>query len=137
MFGGMFGKNLDILAREMDVSILRRSVIANNIANSDTPEFKRSEVTFESQLKRALDSEKVVPFPQYITDRRHIAFQKPMDYRQVAPQRLLDYLTESKNNGNNVDIEQEGMDSLENELLYNTLAQVISAEISRVNVVLK
>ncbi len=137
MFGGMFGKNLDILAREMDVSALRRNVIANNIANADTPEFKRSEVTFESQLKRALDSEKVVPFPQYITDERHIAFQKPLDYRQVKPQRLLDYLTESKNNGNNVDIEQEAMDSLENQLLYNTMAQVITSEISRVNVVLK
>jgi flagellar basal-body rod protein FlgB len=137
MFGGSFGKNLDILTREMDVSILRRSVIANNIANSDTPNFKRSEVTFESQLKRALDSEKVVPFPQYITNERHIAFDKPMDYRQVKPQRLLDYLTESKNNGNNVDIEQEGMDSLENELLYTTIAQAISAEIARVNVVLK
>ena len=137
MFGGSFGKNLDILAREMDVSILRRSVIANNIANSDTPNFKRSEVTFESQLKRALDSEKVVPFPQYITNERHIAFDKPMDYRQVKAQRLLDYLTESKNNGNNVDIEQEGMNSLQNELLYTTLAQVISAEIGRVNVVLR
>jgi flagellar basal-body rod protein FlgB len=79
----------------------------------------------------------VVPFPQYITNERHIAFDKPMDYRQVKPQRLLDYLTESKNNGNNVDIEQEGMDSLENELLYTTIAQAISAEIARVNVVLK
>ena len=137
MFGGMFGRNLQIITREMDVSVLRRNVISNNIANADTPNFKRSVVNFESQLKRALDSEKVVPFPQYLSDVRHIAFDKPMDWREVGPRRVLDYLTEAKNNGNNVDIEEEGMDSLTNQLLYTTLAQAISSEFGRVNIVLK
>jgi len=137
VFAGAFGKNLDILKREMDVSVLRQNVISNNIANSDTPNFKRSVVNFESQLKRALDSEKVVPFPQAITNERHIAFDKPMDWRAVAPRRVLDYLTESKNNGNNVDMEEEGMNALTNQLLYTTLAQVVSSEIQRVNIVLR
>jgi flagellar basal-body rod protein FlgB len=137
MFGGMFGKNLEILTREMDISVLRRDVIANNVANADTPNFKRSVVNFESQLKRALDSEKAEAFPQYVTDSRHIAFDKPMRWQDVGPRRVLDYLTEAKNNGNNVDIEEEGMDSLNNQLLYTTLAQVISSEFQRVNIVLK
>ena len=137
MFGGMFGKNLEILTREMDVSVLRRDVIANNVANADTPNFKRSVVNFESQLKRALDSETAERFPQYLTDRRHIVFDKPMDWRDVSPRRVLDYLTEAKNNGNNVDIEEEGMDSLNNQLLYTTLAEVVSSEFARVNIVLK
>jgi len=137
-FSGAFGRNLEILTREMQVSTLRRNVIANNIANAGTPNFKRSDVNFESQLKRALDSEKrASPFPQFITDPKHIAFDKPMDWRQVKPRRVLDYLTETKNNGNNVDIEQEGMDSLNNQLLYTTLAQVISSEFQRVNLVLR
>lgn len=137
-FSGAFGRNLEILTREMEVSTLRRNVIANNIANAGTPNFKRSDVNFESQLKRALDSEKrVSDFPQFITDPKHIAFDKPMDWRQVRPRRVLDYLTEAKNNGNNVDIEQEGMDSLNNQLLYTTLAQVISSEFQRVNLVLR
>lgn len=137
VFAGAFGKNLDILKREMDVSVLRQNVISNNIANSDTPNFKRSVVNFEAQLKRALDSEKVVHFPQAITNERHIAFDKPMDWRSVAPRRVLDYLTESKNNGNNVDMEEEGMNALTNQLLYTTLAQVVSSEIQRVNIVLR
>ncbi len=136
-FAGAFGKNLDIMKREMDVSVLRQNVISNNIANSDTPNFKRSVVNFESQLKRALDSEKIVPFPQSITNERHIAFDKPMDWREVSPRRVLDYLTEAKNNGNNVDIEEEGMNALTNQLLYTTLAQVVSSEIQRVNIVLR
>jgi flagellar basal-body rod protein FlgB len=137
MFGGSFGKNLDIITRELDVSVLRRNVIANNIANADTPNFKRSTVSFESQLKRALDSEKVAPFPTLMTDPRHIPFDRPMDYRDVTAKRTLDYLTESKNNGNNVDMEEEGMESLNNQLLYSTLTQVISSEIQRVNIVLR
>ena len=137
-FSGAFGRNLEILTREMEVSTLRRNVIANNIANAGTPNFKRSDVNFESQLKRALDSEKRgSDFPQFITNPRHIAFDKPMDWREVRPRRVLDYLTEAKNNGNNVDIEQEGMDSLNNQLLYTTLAQVISSEFQRVNLVLR
>jgi flagellar basal-body rod protein FlgB len=137
MFGGSFGKNLDIISRELDVSTLRRNVIANNIANASTPNFKRSTVSFESQLKRALDSEKAEPFPTLMTDPRHIPFDRPMDYRQVTPRRTLDYLTETNNNGNNVDMEVEGMDSLTNQLLYSTLTQVISSEITRVNIVLR
>ena len=137
MFGGMFGKNLGILTREMDVSVLRGNVIANNVANVNTPNFKRSFVNFESQLKRALDSEKAARFPQYVTSDRHIVFDKPMDWEDVGPRRVLDYLTEAKNNGNNVDIEEEGMNALNNQLLYTTLAQVVSSEFQRVNIVLK
>jgi flagellar basal-body rod protein FlgB len=136
--GGSFQRNLEFLNREMNVATLRRNVIANNIANANTPNFKRSDVNFESQLKRALDSEKTtLPFRPFITDPKDIPFDKPMDWRQVRPRRVLDYLTEAKNNGNNVDIEQEGMDSLNNQLLYTTLAQVISSEFQRVNIVLR
>ncbi|MGA2977457.1 MAG: flagellar basal body rod protein FlgB [Spirochaetia bacterium] len=137
-FSGAFGRNLELLTREMAVTTLRRDVIANNIANADTPNFKRSDLNFESQLKRALDSEKTLgSFPQYLTNPKDIVFDKPLDWRQVRPVRVLDYLTEAKNNGNNVDIEQEGIDSLNNQLMYTTLAQVISSEFQRVNIVLK
>jgi flagellar basal-body rod protein FlgB len=137
-FSGAFGRNLELLTRELEVATLRRNVIANNIANANTPNFKRSDVNFESQLKRALDSEKAAPaFPEFLTDPRHIPFNRPIDWKSVQPRRVLDYLTEAKNNGNNVDIEQEGMDSLNNQLIYTTLAQVVSSEFQRVNIVLK
>lgn len=67
-----FGKNLDILQRTMDVSTIRQDVIANNIANADTPNFKRTVVNFEAQLKRALDSENSRKMPAAMTNERHI-----------------------------------------------------------------
>ena len=137
MISGRFAKTVDLLKRGLDVSVLRRGVIANNIANAETPNFKRTVLNFESALKRALDSEKVQPPRQFVTDSRHIPFYQPIDYRIVRPRLVLDYLTTAKNNGNNVDIEEEGMLALQNQLLYQTMAQAISSEFSRVNLVLR
>ncbi len=133
-----FGKTLDIIQREMDVSVLRREVIANNIANADTPNFKRSVVNFESQLKRALNSEKPNGnLEAKMTSSRHIPFYRQIDYRTVGPRRVLDYLSTSDNNGNNVDLEQEMMNSLNNQLEYQLLTQALTSQFQRVNLVLK
>ena len=43
-----------LLEKGLDTESLRRKVIANNIANVDVPHFKRSEVNFESELKRGI-----------------------------------------------------------------------------------
>jgi flagellar basal-body rod protein FlgB len=137
IFAGSFGKSLEIMTRELDVAALRQNVIANNIANADTPNFKRSVVNFESQLQRALESERAPKFPQLVTDPRHIPFDRPMDWMQVKPRRILDYLTEAKNNGNNVDIEEEGTNALTNQLLYTTLTQALTSQIQGVNIVLR
>jgi flagellar basal-body rod protein FlgB len=137
MFSGAFGRNLDMVTKELDVSVLRRNVISNNVANSDVPNFKRSDVNFEAQLKRAVDSEKTDAFPTRTTRERHIDFEKPTDWRTVQPRRVLDYLTESKNNGNNVDAEEEGMAALNNQLSYTTLVTAITSEFQRINLVLK
>lgn len=133
-----FGKTVDLLQRTMDVSVLRRSVISNNIANAETPNFKRSTVNFESQLKRALDSENQVIQPEaLVTDPRHIRFNIPQSYQDVGPKRVLDYLTTSKSNGNNVDIEQEMMDGQQNQMQYTLMAQAVNNEFNQINIILR
>ena len=132
-----FGKTLDILHRTMDVTVLRRQVIADNIANSDTPHFKRSTVNFESELKRALESQRIKKLPARLSDPRHIPFERVRDYREVVPRKVLDYLTTSKNNGNNVDLEEEMMLSLSNQLNYDLLGRVVANQFSQLNIVLR
>jgi flagellar basal-body rod protein FlgB len=122
----------------MDVSLLRRSVIANNLSNSEVPNFKRSEVNFESELKRALESEKTrPPIEMARTDPRHIANWQARDYRDVQPRRVVDFNTASNNNGNNVDVDHELMAGLENQMLYTLLAQAAAFEFNQVNLVLR
>lgn len=48
--------NLPLLTRSMDASMLKNRVISNNIANVTTPGYRRVEVAFEDELRRALDS---------------------------------------------------------------------------------
>ena len=136
--GNSFGKSLEILHRTMDATTLRRRVIADNIANADTPNFKRSDVNFEAFLKRALESEKNKPVLEMaVTDEQHIPNYRPTDYRDVAPVKYFDYLSTTDNNGNNVDLEQEGMLALENQMNYELMVSIVANQFSQVNSVLK
>lgn len=138
MIANDFSKNVDILQRAMDAATLRREVISNNIANAGVPNFKRTVVNFESELKRALDSESSRPaLPLATTDEKHIPNWRARDYRDVEPRRVLDYLTTSKNNGNNVDPEEELTLAMQNQLMYTLLAQAQAFEFSQVNLVLR
>ena len=137
MFSGSFGRTVDLMRRGMDVAVVRRNVIANHLATAETPEFKRTVVNFESELARALASERVKPPVQFLSDPRHIPFYQPRDYRSVRPRQVLDYLSTAKNNGNNVDVEEEGMLAQQNQLLYQTLATAIGAQYNLVNLVLR
>lgn len=135
--GTTFGRNVDLLHRTMDVSLMRQAVIANNIANVNTPNFKRTSVNFETQLKHALSGGQPPRLQAALTNEKHIPFFRAPDYREVMPRRMLDYTTTAKNNGNNVDIEVESMDLLNNQLAYQMMARSVTDVFQRVNLVLR
>ena len=133
-----FEKTIDLLHRAMDAQSIRRNVIANNIANADVPDFKRSEVNFESELKKALETEKQRPALELtLTNPKHIPNWRERNYQEVEPRRVLDYISASKNNGNNVDAEQELMLSVQNEMSYVLFAEAVNYEFSQINLVLR
>ncbi|HOK00910.1 MAG TPA: flagellar basal body rod protein FlgB [Spirochaetota bacterium] len=130
MFEGssMMGTNY-ILEKSLDVESLRKKVIADNVANVDVPHFKRSEVNFESELKRALDNNKYTNenrVPALITDNRHIPFFVERDIKSVQPRINLDYSTSMRNDGNNVDIEKEMVDAAKNKMRYDALVAALN-----------
>jgi flagellar basal-body rod protein FlgB len=92
MFGNsLFGKSLDIQQRILGVDSLRKEVIADNIANVDTPQFKRKMVSFESELNRALDSETAEQVPTNRTESRHFDFNDNRDWRSVKSRVQVEY----------------------------------------------
>jgi flagellar basal-body rod protein FlgB len=128
-----FQKTVDILHRAMSASVVRRAVIANNMANANVPNFKRSMVNFESELKRALDTEKQKPAIELTqTHPKHFSNYKARDYRDVQVRRVLDYTSTYNNNGNNVDPEQETALSLENQMSYTLLAKSMDFEFGQI-----
>jgi len=133
-----FSKTVDLIQRAMSANLVRRSVIADNMSNAGTPNFKRSTVSFESELKRALESERKRPALELVkTNPVHYSNHKEIDYRNVQIRRVLDYATAYNSNGNNVDPEQEFMAALQNQMTYSMLAQAAMFEFSQVNQVLR
>lgn len=134
-----FTKTVDLLHRGLDVLSLRYAVSSNNLANSEVPNFKRTDVNFESQLKRALDSEKTSAnaFQMKRTRDTHLSSDSVINYRTVKPRRVTDYMSTVKANGNNVDAEEEAMLILKTQMQYQLMTQLLNFEFAQVKSVLK
>ena len=134
-----FSRSVDLLHRALDVSTLRYQVSANNLACSEIPNYKRTSVNFESELKRAFDSEEAAKsaFHLTTTDSRHIQVNVPYDYRDVEPRRVLDYTSTAKANGNNVDAETEANNILQIQMQYRLLTQLTDFEFDQINTAMK
>ncbi len=120
--------SLKFLEKGLDAAVVRRSTIANNIANVDVPGFKRSSVSFEATLKRAIEKEASDAEREQFArtnDPRHIHFFQKPDLDQVKPVVHTDYLSSMRNDGNNVDMEEEITDLARNQMQYSLLIERI------------
>lgn len=104
---------INLLGRTMDATAVRHDIINNNIANANTPNYKRKDIRFETELKNAFAraSENTVD-----------ARVKHLDYDSLKPQVYTDYEELSyRYDGNNVDINTENAILAKNEIKYNGL----------------
>lgn len=108
----------------LDASWLRNEVIANNIANADTPGYKRKTVKFEEFLNSEMRTGKI---------------SKGQTHFQSSPIMVSeDYSTLSyRSDGNNVDIENEMAELATNSIRYNTLIQKMNADFQNLRKVIK
>lgn len=134
-----FGKTLGLIGKGLDVSRLRSQVIGNNIANSQTPNFKRTDINFESSLKQALDHEFVKDGLMKANKSApgHFDYPTPLGWDRVHPRAVLDHLSTVKNNGNNVDLERETSEAAKNNLTYTMLAEMARFQFNQINMVVK
>ncbi len=128
-----------LLEKSLDVESSRRKVISNNIANVDVPHFKRSEVNFESELKRAIRQREDASnkLPAILTDEKHIPFFVERDLKTVQPRINLDYTTIYRNDGNNVDIEKEMVDASKNMMRYNAFVTSLNHNYKMIKLVMR
>ncbi|MDF2964052.1 MAG: flagellar biosynthesis protein FlgB, partial [Paenibacillus sp.] len=113
------------LQRSLNASTLRQRVIADNIANVDTPYFKRSEVRFEELLQNEINGSSLQGFR---TDPRHFVIGRPS---QPEPQIIKDNQSAINNNLNNVDMDYEMSLMAKNQLRYNVMIQQVNSEIKK------
>ncbi|MBN1193126.1 MAG: flagellar basal body rod protein FlgB [Coriobacteriia bacterium] len=101
-----------VIGKSLDAAGMRHRIIADNIANVETPGFKRSEVAFESRLKQALE-----------TATGDDAFEQ---VDALQPEVEPDALSPARPDGNNVSIDKEMTDLTKNTLRYEALVQLLN-----------
>jgi flagellar basal-body rod protein FlgB len=132
MFDKIFNSTA-YLEKGLDASWQRNQVISNNIANVDTPDFKRSEVQFESIFKSALENG---TFAAKRTREGHLYTGTP-ELDDVSPMVIQDTSTSERMDGNNVDIDFESAELAKNSIYYYTLIQKISSEFTRLKMAIR
>ena len=107
--------NLPVISRAMDAAMLRSRVISNNIANVNTPGYRRVEVSFEEQLRNALDRTRLKGAK---TASQHMDLGK-MNLSDVNAKAYHPYDPTLPSGVNNVDIDMEMAKLAENQLQFN------------------
>ncbi|MDR4509042.1 MAG: flagellar basal body rod protein FlgB [Candidatus Brocadiaceae bacterium] len=105
------GKTFQLLENLLDVSSLKHKVTANNIANINTPGYKKMEVDFEDQLKKAMKSNSSGAFA---------SFQPKVVISKIEEDASM------RKDGNTVDMEKEFAGLLKNTGSYKIYSQLLS-----------
>ena len=120
---------VNVMGKAADAAWQRNEIIANNIANVDTPNYKRQDINFEAQLRRALGESRYETVDAKVA---HITTSelKPRVYTDAAN---FSYRVD----GNNVDIDTENVELASNQIKYTGLVTSINHEFSNLKMVLK
>lgn len=129
MFGSSAFDYINVLDKAADAAALRNEIIANNIANVNTPGYKRQDVSFEHELERALGMNK------YETMDSKVAHLKSGD---AKPKVYTDIKGFSyRYDKNSVDIDAEATYLAENQIKYEGLMNSLTSEFKNLQEVMK
>lgn len=130
MIGSDAYNYINVLNKAASASWTKNEVIANNIANVDTPDYKRKDLNFESLLSEALSN---TSLHTNNLDKKvanlNLSALKPRTYTEYS---TLSY----RYDGNNVDIDTEQAYLADNQIKYYALLDSMTHEFNRLKSVL-
>lgn len=122
MFDSLF-TGLDKIGRGLDASWAKNEVISSNIANIDTPGYKRKKAVFGDLLNDQLSSSSLK-----LTCEKHMDIEKSSNGLIVS----TDMSTANmRTDENNVNIDTEMSELSKNQIYYNVLSQRATGEINK------
>ena len=127
----MNSSNFNYLPRGMTAASIRQEVISNNIANVNTPNFRKSDVNFEDLLARELYGDKPLEgqLQMVRTHDKHLP-HKTLNFH-AEPSVVMDETTTMRADDNNVDIDVEMANLAKNQLYYNALATQMGGYVTK------
>jgi flagellar basal-body rod protein FlgB len=127
-----FGQTVGMLKNAMDGAGTAHGVIANNIANVNTPNFRRSDVSFKEALAA---TEPSAGDPDElglaITSERHFAAGGVQDAQPFAVTTTVQQDQQMRVDGSNVDVDQEMAKLSLNSSYAQTMGQLLQNQYSR------
>lgn len=126
------GKNSNLLEKALDAAWLRNEVISNNIANVNTPGYKKSSVKFEEVLSNSLGEATI---SGNLRREKHIPIGKNAAL-SAGPEISTEEFTSTRRDGNNVDIDVEMAELAKNTIKYNSLIAQLTKEFRRLSLVI-
>ncbi|MFH0781291.1 MAG: flagellar basal body rod protein FlgB [Pseudomonadota bacterium] len=127
-----FDTNMQLLSKVLDLRAQKSQVISANIANAETPGYAANRFDFEEDLARALNAGKGFQFTT--SHPAHIPLG-PTNFNSVTGKIVTDKDKTGIGDKNSVEVDQEMMALSENELLYETAAQLLKKKITQLNYV--
>ena len=122
---------INILGKAADGAWARNEAIANNIANVDTPGYKRQDVSFETELQHALKASKYRSLDTKVAEANlHLNRLEPRVYTDIPN---WSYRMDK----NNVDIDTENVELASNQIKYNGITNSIDNEFKNLKTVIK
>jgi flagellar basal-body rod protein FlgB len=115
----LFGPQLDNLSRALGRTTERHALLTGNIANANTPGYKRKDVDFNITLK-----DEMTKGESTFSDMKARTEQRTSDSTSIA------------SDGNNVDMEHEVMSLAQTELRFSTLTEMTSRYFSNLTYVI-
>ena len=120
---------VNVLDKAADASWKRETVLANNIANVNTPGYKRKDLDFEGILKQELGRCKHTSLDTKI-DNLHMDHLNPSVYTDLSNYSY-------RLDGNNVDIDVEEVEYASEQLRYQGITAGINTEFNRTKTVIR
>lgn len=120
--------NTNLLERSLDYLWIKNEAIANNIANVNTPNYKRYNVSFGDYLNKERSK---FPVGSCVKDSRFLPIGKDREYL-VAPRIIRENNSSMRKDGNNVDIDVENAELAKNSINYNVIASQLTKELSMI-----
>ena len=124
---------MSLLARGLDGAMKRQEAISNNIANANTPDYKRQDVNFQATLEQEIKSKQSTS-KLSTTHRNH---SPGVNSRQgkFPTERLSGF--RYKNDGGSVDIDTEMAEMAKNNIYFNTLTRQLNTKFNKLNTVIE
>lgn len=120
---------INVLGKAAQASWVRNEVLNNNIANGDTPGYKRQDVQFDDILARELRAGSYSDLDDAVSK---------VDLDRISGRIYTDAASYSyRIDGNNVDPDTENVELASNQIKYNAIADSIIQEFARLEAVIK